>query len=202
MDVLITLVLIVITMVISWAAMRHKRVAHRLVFWPPAIYYEHQYDRLLMHGFIHADVKHLLFNMVTLFCFGQPIEQMMTQITHNHWVYLFFYLSAIIVSILPSYLKNYNNPNHLSLGASGAISAIMTAYVMIHPWSLIFIIIIPVPAIVYLVCYVIYSVWMNHRGDAQINHSAHMAGAIFAILFLLCLDPRFASVFATQLLHP
>ncbi|WP_442681746.1 rhomboid family intramembrane serine protease [Stenotrophomonas sp. JC08] len=198
----ITLLLIGITALVSWMAFNNRALADRLILWPPAIDRHKQYDRLVTYGFLHADFAHLLFNMITLFFFGRLIETLMLRITGHWWVYLLFYLSALVVSILPSYLKNQKNPNYLSLGASGAVSAVLFAFILVSPWSLIFVFFIPAPAILYGVFYVGYSIWMDKKGGDRINHSAHLAGAAFGVLFMLCMEPRVLQVFLGQLMNP
>jgi len=198
----ITLALIAITVGVSWWALRDRGWMDRLILWPPAVSRHRQYDRLLTYGFVHADFMHLLFNMITLYFFGGFVEQLITELTGQRWVYLAFYLSALLVSILPSYLKNHRNPNYLSLGASGAVSAVLFAFILIQPWQLIFVFFIPVPAVVFAVVYIGYSVWMDRRGGDRINHSAHLAGAGFGVLFMLAMEPRVLGYFLSQLMQP
>ena len=198
----VTLVLIAITVLVSWQAFEKPQLLGRLILWPPAVDRRRQYDRLLTHGFIHADWQHLLFNMITLFFFGRLIEQVMRELTGSVLTYPLFYLAALVVSILPSYLKNHANPSYFSLGASGAVSAVLFAFILISPWSLIFVFFIPAPAILYAVFYVGYSIWMDRKGGDRINHSAHLAGAAFGVMFMLAMEPRLAQVFMEQLLNP
>jgi len=196
---MITLVLIAITAIVSWMAFNNRKLADRLVLWPPAIDRHRQYDRLVTYGFVHADWAHLIFNMVTLYFFGRYIEMAMTQVTGSWLTYPLFYLAALVVSILPSYLKNQKNPNYVSLGASGAVSAVLFAFILLKPWTLIFVMFIPVPAIIYAVFYVGYSLWMDHRGGDRINHSAHLAGAAFGVLFMVAMAPGVLPLFVQQL---
>jgi membrane associated rhomboid family serine protease len=198
----ITLLLIAITGLVSWMAFSNRKLADRLILWPPAVDRHRQYDRLVTYGFIHADFAHLIFNMITLFFFGRMVEGLMLRITGHWWMYLLFYLLALVVSILPSYLKNQKNPNYLSLGASGAVSAVLFAFILVSPWSLIFVFFIPAPAILYAVFYVGYSIWMDKKGGDRINHSAHLAGAAFGVLFMLCMEPRLLQVFLQELMNP
>ncbi len=200
MDSPITYALIGITCVVSWIAFNNRKLADRLILWPPAIDKNRQYDRLLTYGFIHADFMHLLFNMITLFFFGPPIERLMGGF--GLWVFPLFYLSALVVSILPTYLKNQKNPNYLSLGASGAVSAVLFAFILLDPWRLIFVFFIPLPAIVFAVLYVGYSIWMDKRGGDRINHSAHLAGAAYGVMFLLIMQPKVLGHFLAQLQQP
>ena len=197
----ITYALIGITCLVSWLAFNNRKLADRLILWPPAIDKHRQYDRLVTYGFIHADFMHLLFNMVTLFFFGQQIEQLMTRVM-GIWAYPVFYVSALVVSILPTYLKNQKNPNYLSLGASGAVSAVLFAFVLLAPWSTIGVMFIPMPAIVFAVLYVGYSIWMDRRGGDRINHSAHLAGAAYGVLFMVIMEPRVLGIFLQQLGNP
>ena len=198
----ITLILIAITALVSWMAFNNRKLADRLILWPPAIDKHKQYDRLVTYGFIHADFGHLLFNMVTLYFFGRSIEVIMLGITGQWWVYPLFYLAALVVSILPTYLKNQKNPNYLSLGASGAVSAVLFAYILIAPWKLILVMFIPAPAIVYAAFYVGYSIWMDKKGGDNVNHSAHLAGAAFGVMFMLIMEPELLQHFLQSLMNP
>ena len=197
----VTFFLIGITCLVSWMAFNNRKLMDRLILWPPAIDKHRQYDRLVTYGFIHGDFMHLLFNMITLFFFGQQIEQLMARVM-GVWVYPLFYLSALVVSILPTYLKNQKNPNYLSLGASGAVSAVLFAFVLLAPWSTIGVMFIPMPAIVFAVLYVGYSIWMDRRGGDRINHSAHLAGAAYGVLFMAIREPRVLGIFLQQLGNP
>ncbi|MGV1107378.1 rhomboid family intramembrane serine protease [Xanthomonas translucens] len=200
----VNLILIVLTVLVSWAAFNNRKLLDRLILWPPAIDRHNQYDRLLTHGFIHADFPHLLFNMVTLYFFGGPIERLMERLTGSLLTYPLFYLAALVVAILPSYLKNQKNPNYFSLGASGAVSAVLFAYILLAPWTGIyfFFIPIPIPAILYALFYVGYSIWMDRRGGDNINHSAHLAGAAFGVMFLLIMEPSVLQHFLDELAQP
>jgi len=202
MEYPVTLALIAITALLSWRAFSDRRLLDRLILWPPAIARGREYWRLLTHGFLHADFPHLLFNMVTLFFFGREIERLMLQVTGSWLTFPLFYLSAIVVAILPSYLKNRDDPRYLSLGASGAVSAVLFAFIMVLPWTIILVLFIPAPAILYAVFYVGYSIWMDRRGGDNINHSAHLAGAAYGVLFMVAMEPRVLQIFWHQLLNP
>ncbi|MEZ5461695.1 rhomboid family intramembrane serine protease [Dokdonella sp.] len=196
-----TIVIILITCLISWLAFKDNRWFTELILWPPAIKRGRQYYRLVSYGFIHADLSHLLFNMITLYFFGSLIEQFVSNYIGVAG-YVALYVSAIVVSILPTYIRNVDNPEYRSLGASGAVSAVLFAFVLLQPWSLIFVFFVPCPAIVYAVLYIAYSIYMDRKGSDNINHSAHLWGAAYGVLFMLCMEPRLIGVFLEQLSSP
>ncbi|MEO7013773.1 MAG: rhomboid family intramembrane serine protease [Dokdonella sp.] len=196
-----TYLIIGITCVISFLGFKNEKLISDLILWPPAISRGKQYYRLLTYGFIHADGQHLLFNMVTLFFFGRLIEQFVTGYIGTLG-YVAFYLSAIVVSILPTYMKNIGNPAYRSLGASGAVSAVLFAFVLLQPWATILIFFIPCPAIIYAVLYIAYSIYMDRQNKDNVNHSAHLWGAAYGVLFLLAMEPRLFGAFLERLSQP
>ena len=202
MSLNITLVIVAITVLVSWRAFNDARLLDRLILWPPAVERHKQYDRLLTHGFIHADWMHLLFNMVTLWSFGGAVERVFVE-----WMgpagYVGFYLSAIVVAMLPTYLRHRHDTRYRSLGASGGVSAVLFSFILFDPWSklIIFPIPVPIPAILFAVLYVGYSIWMDRRGGGNVNHSAHLWGAAYGVLFTLLLEPRVFTHFTQTLLQ-
>ncbi|HRB57187.1 rhomboid family intramembrane serine protease [Acinetobacter johnsonii] len=192
-----TVTIIIITVIISMVAFSNQNVMNRLIFWPPAMQ-RGQYDRFITHGFIHADGMHLLFNMFTLFFFGSIIESFYRQYFYELG-FILFYLGGLIFAILPSYLKHKNDVRWASLGASGAVSAVLFAYVLFEPWKLIFVFFIPVPAIIFAVLYVAYSIWSGKKGNSNINHSAHLWGASYGVIMTLILEPRLIPHFLSKL---
>lgn len=192
-----TVTLILITVAISLLAFNNNNVMNRLIFWPPAMQ-RGQYDRFITHGFVHADGTHLLFNMITLYFFGNVIEYFYRQYLYDLG-FVLFYLGGLIVAILPSYLKHKDNPNWASLGASGSVSAVLFAYILFQPWNLIFVFFIPVPAIIFAVLYVAYSIWSGKRGNSNINHSAHLWGAAYGVIVTLLVEPQVLGHFLSKL---
>ncbi|WP_240127082.1 rhomboid family intramembrane serine protease [Thermomonas alba] len=196
-----TLLIVLATVLVSWRAFGDPRLLDRLLLWPPALARQRQYERLLTYGFVHADWAHLLFNMITLWSFGSTVERVFAG-----WIgtggFVLFYLSAIVVAILPTYLAHQRDPNYRSLGASGGVSAVLFAAILFDPWStlIIFPIPLPVPAFLFAVLYVGYSLWMDRRGQGNVNHSAHLWGAAYGVLFTLLLQPAVGAHFVGRLL--
>jgi len=198
---MLTFVLIAVTVLVSWLAFERPALMDRLILWPPAIDRKKQYDRLVTHGFIHADWSHLLFNMITLYFFGRQIERAMAQLI-GPLGFVLFYLSAIVIAILPTYLRHRHDAHYRSLGASGAVSAVLFAFILLEPWAIIGVFFLPMPAILYAVMYIGYSIYMNRRGGDNINHSAHLSGALYGVLFMLVMEPRIGPYFLQQLMSP
>lgn len=197
---LITLALIALTCAVSIPCFTNRSLLDKLLFWPPAIARGQVY-RLVTHGFVHGDGAHLLFNMITLYFFGRLIEPFFAQYIGGIG-FVLFYISAIIVAILPSYLQHAKDTNYRSLGASGAVSAVLFAYILLAPWSLLFIFFVPLPAVIFAVAYTVYSFYAARRGGGNINHSAHLWGAGYGILFALFMEPALAPHFFEQLMNP
>jgi membrane associated rhomboid family serine protease len=199
----VTLALIAVTVVVSWQAFEKPRLLNRLILWPPAVDRQRQYDRLLTHGFIHADWGHLIFNMVTLYSFGPAMERHFAgRITAIG--YLVFYLSAVVVAILPTYMRHQHDASYRSLGASGAVSAVLFAFILLDPWAGIYLFFIPIaiPAFLFAGLYLAYTIWMDKRGGDNINHSAHLWGALYGVAFTLALNPELAVRFVRRLASP
>ena len=197
----ITLIIIAITCIVSFIALNNRKLMDDLILWPPAITRQREYHRLVTYGLVHADFGHLLFNMITLFFFGRAMEGFYAS-ELGTFGFALFYIGALVVSILPTYLKNRGNPRYRSLGASGAVSAVLFAYILLAPWSRIIVFVIPMPAIIYAVLYTAYSIYMDRRGQDSVNHSAHLWGAAYGVLFTVLVNPRVLPYFLGQLSHP
>ncbi|WP_146909687.1 rhomboid family intramembrane serine protease [Arenimonas daejeonensis] len=198
MEFSLSLAIIAITAVVSWLAFNNGKLMQALVLWPPAITRGHEYHRFIGYGLVHADFMHLLMNMVTLFFFGRVMEGFYAQYLGSLG-FVWFYVSALVVSALPSYLQHRHDPKYVTLGASGAVSAVLFAFILLRPWETIFLYVVPVPAILFAVGYTGYSIYMNRRGGDRINHNAHLSGAAYGILFTVLMEPRVIGHFIAEL---
>lgn len=196
-----TYILLAITIGISIAAFNNNNLLNKLILYPKVMQNPAEYYRFLTSGFIHADWQHLLFNMLTFFFIGPYIETYFLELG-NRMHFLELYLLGIIVASIPSFIKNKNNSYYRSLGASGGTSAIIFAWVYISPWSKIYVFFIPMWSILFAILYVGYSIYMEKLQRDNINHNAHLWGAIFGFVFCFLTDPSNGSYFIEQLSHP
>ena len=192
------IILLAATCLISWYAFKNPRFMDDWILNPYVANRKQQYYRYISYGFVHADMPHLIFNMITLFFFGRAMEGFFS----SHFAgfgYFIFYFGALICSVLPSAIPQKNNMRYSTLGASGAVSAVLFSFILLQPWSLIFIYFIPVPAILYGVAYFGYTYYMDRKGGDNINHSAHLWGAIYGVLFTVLLKPESVAGFFGRL---
>ncbi|WP_323841700.1 MULTISPECIES: rhomboid family intramembrane serine protease [unclassified Moraxella] len=197
-----TTAIIIITVIISLLAWQNRTLMGRLIFDPISVNKFKQYDRFITHGFIHADGMHLLFNMFTLYFFGRVIEHFYIN-KFGSLGFVLFYVLAIIVAIIPTYLKHQNNPRYFSLGASGGVSAVLFAFILFSPWqTLYFFGILPIPAIIFAALYTAYSIYAERRSAGNTNHLAHLFGAAFGVVATIVIEPSLIMYFIKALLSP
>lgn len=199
----ITTIIIVLTSIISFLAFNNPRLMNALIFWPPAVSMRNQYYRFITCGFVHADVMHLAFNMITLYFFGKALENYyMGMLGLEHYYYPILYISALIFANIPSYLKHRDDYNYRSLGASGAVCAVLFAFILLRPWDTIYLFFIKMPAIIYALLFLGYSIYMSRKGGDNVNHDAHLWGAAFGIVFTIAVRPGVISSFINELSQP
>jgi membrane associated rhomboid family serine protease len=162
------------------------KIIERSLFRPYYFLRRQQYDTIVTSGFVHADLPHLIFNMVTFWFFAFPLEKEIGPVR-----FAVLYFLGLVVSDAGTYFKHRNDPHYASLGASGAISAVLFAAIVYFPWMKLFIIPIPlpIPAPLFAVAYVAYSWWSARQARGRINHDAHLGGALFGLVFVLLTDP-------------
>jgi membrane associated rhomboid family serine protease len=185
----ITVVILAITCIVSFTAFSNEKIMEDLIFYPPAVTNRNQWYRFITCGFIHADIMHLAFNMYSFYLFGRMVEEAFIQIfgDKGKLLYILLYIIALIVCLLPTYLNNKENYHYRSLGASGAVSAVIFAGIFIFPTMKMGLFLIPVmvPGFVFGPIFLILSAYLAKRGHGNINHSAHIWGGIFGIVFLI-----------------
>lgn len=164
-----------------------------------------EFHRFLTSGFIHADWQHLIFNMLTLYFFGENVERIFLNFMGDAPVvkFLVLYLGGMVFADVYSYFKHKNNPYYSALGASGAVSAILFSAILFDPWSILMVnFFIPVPAVLFGVGYLWYSAKISKQGSDNIGHDAHLYGAIFGVIATIALNPKVVLIFFDSLMNP
>jgi len=202
-----TLLIVLITALISYGAFQRHDIFDKLLLSPYRTFHQHQWYRMITHGFVHADWIHLIINMLVLFSFGRSVENIFLQlegygiIGNGKIIFVLLYLSGLIVASLSSLLKHKDNPGYRSVGASGAVAAIVFTHIFFQPWSkLYFWAILPIPGIVFGLLYLGYSHYMSRKpGHGNINHDAHFYGAVYGLVFPLLLELDLINTFLEQI---
>ncbi len=199
-----TLIIIIATAVISIWCFSNRRMFETLLLSPYRMIYQKEWWRIITHGFVHADYMHLAINMLVLYSFAVPMEHIFKEVTTVpvlHFLNLYF--GGMIVASIPSIIKHKKNIEYRSVGASGAVAAVLFAFVFFQPWSKLLIMgIIPMPGILFAPLYLLYSMYMGKRGSDNINHDAHFYGAAFGFIYPILINPSWLQAFIQQVMHP
>jgi len=201
----LTLIILLITAGTSLLAFNNDDLMRKWILNPYLVYQRRQWWRLLSSGFIHADFMHLFFNLFAFYGFGMAVESYYMGIFGDIGAFYFImlYLGGIIVANAPSMAKHKDNHYFNSLGASGAVSAVIFAAILFQPWSKIYFFgIIGIPGIIFGPLYLFAEYKMGKQGGTGINHDAHYWGAIYGMLYSLALKPGLFLYFIDQLINP
>lgn len=156
------------------------RLLDRNLLRPYFIVRNRAYSTLVTSGFIHGDFGHLFFNGLTLFFFGPGLERRIGTPR-----FLALYLIALVLSSLGTVIKRRNDPNYAALGASGAILGVLFAYIVYFPTNMLYLYFaLPIPAVLFAFCYLGYSMWAAKHSRDNINHDAHLDGAVTGLIFV------------------
>lgn len=196
----ITLAIIIITCLISFTSFNRQEQVDKLSFWPYMVNERKQFYRFLTSGFVHADYMHLFFNMLTLWFFGRTIENAFAMIFGDKLHFVLLYLLGLVLPDISTYFKYKDVYGYRSIGASGAVSAILFSAILLSPWSQLLVFFIPLPAVVYGVLFLAYSAYMSKRGGDGINHDAHFWGAVLGLVYPLIFRPELGKLFVQQLM--
>lgn len=190
MSLTISLSIIILTALVSFSAFSNEKLMNDLIFYPPAVSKRNQWYRFFTCGLIHADAAHLIFNMLSFYFFGDFVESQFVEIFEGKGkvLYLLMYASSLAVCLLPTYWKNKDNYQYRSLGASGAVSAVIFAGILFNPGAQLGLLIIPglkIPGFIFGPAYLLLTAWLDKRGGGNINHSAHLWGALYGMAFVI-----------------
>ena len=181
---MVTYILIGVIVVVSYMCFNNRGLFEKLALIPYVVVRNNQWYRLISHGFVHADTMHLLVNMFTFWSFGTYIESAFGYLGFSTWAYLGLYFGGMIFASVYDIAKKSNNPYYISIGASGAVAAVLFTSILLNPWGkILFFAVIPIPGILFGVLYLAYCQYMAKRGGDNINHNAHFYGAVFGFVY-------------------
>lgn len=183
----VTLILIILNTIISLIALySSEKVFYSWMLKPYRMVRERTWYELITSGFIHAGWGHLIINMFVLYVFGSVVEQYLGA---GHFLTL--YMTGLLFSSLPSAYMHKNNPQFATIGASGAVEAVLFSFIFAFPTEKLILILfpIPIPAWLFGLLFLAYSVYESKRGKGNVNHTAHLAGAFWGILYMLLFVP-------------
>jgi len=181
------LVIFITTIALSlFGLYRSPRFLDRSLFRPYWFLRRRQYDTIVLSGLVHADLMHLIFNMVTFYFFAFALERAIGAMS-----FLVLYMAGLFVSHAGTWYKQRNNPEYACLGASGAISAVLFAAIVYFPEQSLFIIPfpVPIPAPLFAVGYLAYTWYAARHPRGRINHDAHLGGAFTGLAYVALTDP-------------
>lgn len=196
--------ILIVTCIVSFLAFQNHSVLDKLIFSPYLVQQRREWYRFFSSGLIHADWLHLIVNMFVLYTFGRVVEDYYLQLFGSRAMvnFLLLYIGGLGMSILPTYSKQRNNPGYHALGASGAVSAIVFSFILFNPLQrLCFYGILCLPGILFGILYLIYCYYMGKRGKDNINHDAHLWGALYGFFFTIVLKPSLIVSFFDQLIY-
>lgn len=189
----ITLIIIVATVLISLKGFNDSNFQFKWIFYPYRLKNKEESYRFVSHMFIHADTMHLFFNMFVLFSFGRMMEMIFVleygSVLGRAYFIMLYFLGGIAAGLWPL-ARNIDNPNYMSLGASGAVSAVLFASILWYPNGGIYLLFFPfeIPAWLFGILYLAFEFYMSKRGGSRIAHDAHFGGAVFGILMVLLIN--------------
>lgn len=199
----INYIIIGFTCLISFMAFNNPYWTYKLKHWPYQEVRDGEYYRWLTSGFLHGDIMHLVFNMITLYFFGRTVEMWFALVfpDFGRMFYLVFYLVAIVAASSATFFKYRESPSFASIGASGAVAAVLFASILILPTNKIYLFFIPIgiPGFIFGILYLWFSAYEAKRGQDNIDHTAHYYGAIFGFFFPILFEPRLVPLFIGQL---
>jgi membrane associated rhomboid family serine protease len=197
----ITIIIIIATVITSIMVFSNQGLMAKLIFNPFKVSKNNEWYRFITSGFIHADWMHLFINMLVLYSFGTIVEENYNEFfgVRYQLYFVLLYLGALVISIAPSYAKHKKDFYYNALGASGAVAAVLFASVIFNPLGTVYVYFIKMPAILMAILYLIYEYYMGKKGGDNINHDAHLWGAIFGVVFTIGLRPNLAVDFIERL---
>jgi len=203
---MITYAIIGITTIVSVVCFSQRDLLWKLSLNPHQIYHHKSNYQVFSHVLVHAGWMHLLFNMLTLYFFGTLVEHVYDSAfagIKGSALFLLLYVGGGVVSAAYTIIKHRNDLNYIAVGASGAVSSILFAFILFEPTQplYMFMLPIPIPSVIFGVLYLVISFYLARRNNDNIGHDAHIGGALFGFVFTILCNPLFLSHFIFKITH-
>lgn len=201
---MVVFIIIGITVLFSYKGFQDQNFFYKFSFDPYQVKHNKSYERFLTHGLLHGDWAHLFFNMFVLYMFGTSALRNFNVNAGDLGTFYFIllYVAGIAFASLSTYKKHQDNPNYHSIGASGAVSAVLFSYILFQPLTELRLLIFPffgLPSVIWGIAYLAYEHYQSRKSTNNINHDAHLWGAIFGIVFTLITVPESGKLFILQI---
>ncbi|MXV49893.1 rhomboid family intramembrane serine protease [Pedobacter sp. HMF7647] len=184
-----------ITIVTSLYAFYNEGVYGKFMLHPYSVSRGKSLYTFITSGLIHRDWGHLFMNMLSYYFFAFTLEGII-----GSWQFGVLYMASLVLSDISTVIKYKDHYAYHSLGASGAVSAVVFSYILFDPLTkfIIFPLPIPIPAVIFGVLYLAYSVYAS-RQSSSINHDAHFYGALSGIIITIVFYPQVIGMFFSKL---
>jgi membrane associated rhomboid family serine protease len=199
----LTFIILAATVLVSWRAFEQSALFEKLLHSPYRVKHQKQYYRLFSHMLVHADGIHLALNMFVFYSFGRVMEAIFRinwGIQTGSILFIALYVLGGVAATLPSLRKHSDNYGYNSVGASGGVSALLMAYMILFPMNEIAFFFIPMPAFIGVFVFFLLEHFMKRNVRSNIAHDAHIWGALFGIVFVALAVPRSIPRFIEQVL--
>ncbi len=192
-------IIFLFTIVTSLYAFSNPEVYGKFMLHPYSVSRGDRVYSLITSGLIHKDWGHLFVNMLSFFFFAFPLERTFVQFSSwGHIQFAVLYLVSLVLSDVSSVIRHKDHFWYNSLGASGAVSAVVFSWILFDPLGRIYVYFLPMPAVLFGVLYLVYSVYESRR-SSSINHDAHFYGALTGILLTVIFYPAIVRHFLNTL---
>lgn len=200
----INIAIIAVSTLVSGCCFKRPQWFYRLAFVPVYNDRANAY-RWFSYGLVHADWGHLLVNMFVLWCFGAMVEDAYRYMWNDRGMllYLLLYVTALPISTYADGLRHREDTRYVAVGASGAVSAVVFASILLFPLKKFYIMFVPIgiPAVLFGIMYLLYEVYMDKKANDHVGHKTHVWGAIYGFIFALIFRPRLLVAFVVQILQ-
>ncbi len=179
-------------LVLSLLGFRSREFTERFLLYPWKVFHGKQFERLLVSGFLHADMMHLLFNLIALYSVSMYVEA-----AAGTPGFLAIYFGSLLISGIIPAIRKRDDPDYRALGASGAVSGLFFAGMLYFPEAKVMLLFLPIPLPwpVFALLFIAGSMYGARKKWDNVAHDVHLYGAISGLLLTIAVDPASVGTF-------